>query len=159
MADLDVKLATIVKDQADWNTHIRLGFAILKDLLCGAYILSQLLSTIDLVGAKEFDIGVAVTGVEVAMVMLGALWYVSRGNEQEADGLTAQYRELATAATPSGTPLSPTKVAAAEQSTVSSFQAISASMAGMSALSEMPTVASLAGLAGGRGTNAHVVCR
>jgi uncharacterized protein YukE len=149
MADLDLQLAAIVKDQADWVTHIRLGFGILKDLLAAAFAIELAIKLTvpppgGLTTAQLFATIVAGLGATIAAGMLGTLCYFSVENAKKADALTTQYTELAAAAVLSGTPLTPTEVPAAVESTVSSFEAISSSMSGMAAMPDVATLASLA---------------
>jgi len=126
LAELDLKLADIVKNQADWVTHMRLGFGILKHLLVAAFvsywaIMLTLPTPANISIAKAFEIAVCLAGVTAALGMLGTLFSVSIKNAVEATALTTRYNEAAAGAQPSETPVAHSQVAAAAETTVSSF--------------------------------------
>ncbi len=151
MAQLDNQLAALVADQAEWVVHMRLAFGILKDVLFAAFVIEMLIFMIPPGGplaAKIFAGTVCALGISAALSFLGVLLNYSITNGQKADALATRYTALAAGAVQQGS-LAQATVATAEQSTVSSFDAISANMSGMSALSGMPAVASLTGAASG----------
>jgi EspA/EspE family len=153
MATLDVQLASLVKDQAEWVTHARLGFGILKNILLAAIII-EIVMTFAVpapagpVAAKAFAITVATLGLGAATAFLGTLTYYSVTNGQKADALANQYTELAAGTVQTGS-AAEAKVATSEETAVSSFDAISNSMSGMSALAASPAPAAPAAAANG----------
>jgi hypothetical protein len=164
IADLDLQLAAAVKDQADWVTHMRLGFGLSKDLLFAAYIVEITVNPLPPPGgplfSATFATKVCVLGIVATLGMLGGLLCCSRSNAAKANDLADQYHDFVDkhddlvdkynkdAAGSVATGTTPAKVAVAEKSTGSSFEAISSSMSGTSA---MPDIAMLAGVAGGLG--------
>ncbi|WP_156765845.1 EspA/EspE family type VII secretion system effector [Mycobacterium sp. E342] len=153
MAGLDVKLAALVSDQAEWVTHARLGFGILKDILLAALII-ELVMTFAVpaptgpVAAKAFAITVATLGIGAATAFLGGLTYLSVTNGKQAELLASQYAQLAAGTVQTGSDAKAGKATSGETA-VSSFTAISDSMSGMSALSATPTLTSSTGAANG----------
>ncbi|MGD1172733.1 EspA/EspE family type VII secretion system effector [Mycobacterium seoulense] len=151
MASLDVQLASLVNDQAEWVTHARLGFGILKDILLAALII-ELVMTVAVpaptgpAAAKAFAIAVATLGLGVATGFLGTLTYFSVDNGKKAEALASRYTELAAGTVQTGSDAK-AKVVRSEATTVSSFDAISNSMSGMSALSTPSTLTSAPGAA------------
>ena len=146
MADLDLQLADIVKNQADWVTQIRLGFGILKDLLIAAFAIELAIKTSvpppgGVAAAQAFATVVSVAMITNAMGLLTTLLTFSIINAEKADDLTTKYTEVAAGAIPTGA-LAQTEVPAAGQSTVSSVEAICSSMSGPSAMADMPRLAS-----------------
>jgi hypothetical protein len=145
MADLDNQLAALVKNQADWVTHMHLAFGILNDVLLAALAI-ELVMTFAVpapagpIAAKAFAITVATLGISAAVSFLGTLLGYSIENGKKADALAANYSELVAGITQHGA-FAQTKVAAAGESTVSSFEAISAGMSGASAMADAQAVA------------------
>jgi len=142
LADLDLQLAAIVKNQAEWVNHMRLGFGILKTTLLVAFgiylgIIALLPIPTNLTTATIFAYTVAGLGVAAAISFIGVLIGYSVENGNKADDLAGQYADVAKKATVSDTPFTDTAVAAATESRVSSFDSISASMSGTSALSNV----------------------
>ena len=120
LAALDLQLAALVKDQADWVTHMRLGFGIVKDVLLAALVIEIiLLFTVPPpagpIASKAFAITVAALGIAAAASFIGVLLYYSITNGQKADALTTQYNTLAERAQLPGTFAEKTKVAAADR--------------------------------------------
>ncbi|GBG40942.1 EspA/EspE family type VII secretion system effector [Mycobacterium montefiorense] len=151
MAALDLQLAALVKDQADWVNHSRLGFGVLKDILLAALIIELAITLLvpapaGPIAAKAFAIAVATLGLSVAATFIGTLTYFSVTNGQKAEALASKYSDLAVGTTQTGSAAAAKGVAAGE-TTVSSFGAISDSMSGTSALSVTPTPAPSAGAA------------
>jgi uncharacterized protein YukE len=149
--DLDAELAAKVKDHADFVTHIRLGFGILKDSLIAALIIELIIGIAvpppaGASAARTFAMVVAGLGASIAGGMAGALGGCSYGRSLDVDALTTKYGALAAEVKKSSDkPLAAkAKVPAAEQSTVSSFEDISAGMPKMSAPPEAPALASVA---------------
>jgi hypothetical protein len=144
MAELDLKLAALVKDQADWITHTRLAFGILKDILLVAYVISLAMigapPPLGPVASRIFSLGVSLLAIFAALGLLGASIGLSCRVGQDVDKLTTQYNEQKVAAEKAQkvTPPTPPKVAAAVESRVSSVEAISNSMSGMSARAGAP---------------------
>lgn len=153
MATLDSQLASLVRNQAEWVNHARLGFGILKDILLAAIII-ELIITFAVpapagpIAAKAFAIAVAIGGIGVASAFLGSLTYFSVENGKKADALANQYSELAAGTVQTGSDAKAKKLTS-EETTVSSFAAISDSMSGMSAVSAAPPVAASTGAANG----------
>jgi hypothetical protein len=153
MAELDLKLAGLVKFQAEWVTHFRLGFGILKDLLIVAYVIELYLkaTTVATLGggmaaAQIFAITVSVIALSLAALMLTALGTISGVVGGEADDVTAEYAEVAGKAKekPSDTPPAEEKMAPATESRVSSIEDISAGTSDISAMALSPESASVA---------------
>ncbi len=145
MAALDSQLASLVENQAEWVTHARFIFGILKDVLLAAMIIEMIMTlTVPApagpIAAKAFAIAVATLGIGVATTCIGTVTYFSVTNGQKAEALANQYADLASGTTQTGQ-FAQAKVTTSEQSTVSSFDAISNSMSGMSALSAIPAPA------------------
>lgn len=153
MAKLDVALATLVNDQAEWVTHARLGFGVLKDIILAALIIEMVMTfavpaPAGPVAAKGFAIAVATLGLAAATGFLGALTYFSVTNGKKAELLASQYTELAAGTVQTGLDAK-AKVTRSEETTVSSFDAISNSMSGISALSATSNLTSAPGAANG----------
>jgi uncharacterized protein YukE len=152
MQKLDSKLAATVKDQAEWVTHARLGFGILKDLLITAFIIEILMRgfVATYMAADTFAKVVAVLGIAVAVAMVSDLFARSIQNTQRVNGVAVEYGAVAADAYKLSVRLlaAKAKVPAAEQSTVSSFEDISAGLPKMSAPPQAP---GLAGVASGSG--------
>jgi uncharacterized protein YukE len=148
LAELDNRLAALVKDQADWVTHMRLGFGILKDLLIAAYLIEMALGIMPAPTgptlATIFASLVCVGGIAVAMGFLTTLGICSVVNAVKVDALTTQYTEKAAAAVQKGTQLTQTGAAEAAKSTVSGLEDTSASMLRMSAIADVSTSAGVA---------------
>lgn len=156
MADLDLELADLVKDQSEWVTHMRLGFGILKDLLIAAFFIELAIRTFvpppaNLAAALTFAIAVCVTAMVAATGFLTTLLTFSILNGQKAQNLTTQYQELATAAKPRSGASVQTAVAAAVESTISSFETISSSTSDTPAMTEVSKSASVASSSGTNG--------
>jgi EspA/EspE family len=149
MAGLDLQLADVVENQAEWVTHMRLGFGILKDVLLVAFLtevtMTLLPSPAGPVPARIFGLTVSGLGIAIATGFLATLCTFSFENAKKADALASEYSQAAARSVQHGS-LAQTKVATAGQSAVSSFEAISAGMSGMA---DEPIVASLAGAASG----------
>ncbi|OBA75536.1 hypothetical protein A5641_04035 [Mycobacterium sp. 1554424.7] len=152
MAELDLQLAALIHNQADWVTHIRLGLGILKGLLVAAYIvhLGLVLSPgVGLAWAKAFAYLVCALGISAGVGMLLALGYYSYDNAQHADAVAAQYRRLTRDPVSGGAVVQAKVATAAREPTVSSFESVSADMATTSATGEPSPLASVAGVADG----------
>ncbi|MGD1344830.1 EspA/EspE family type VII secretion system effector [Mycobacterium seoulense] len=140
MAELDIQLAAVVGNQADWVNHMKLGFGILKDLLIAAFFIEMAIRSLvpppaNIPTAVAFGIAVCAAGITVATGFLSTLVAMSVQNANKANALAAQYSQLAAGTVQHGSPAQ-SKVATAGQSTVSSFEAISNSMSGVSALAQ-----------------------
>ncbi len=152
MSELDLRLAALVEDQAEWVTHMRLGFGILKDVLLAAFLIEIVMTLLPPpagpVPARIFGLTVSALGIAAATGMLGNLCYWSFENAKKADALASEYSQAAAAAAQNGS-LAQATVATTGQSTVSSFAAISDGMSGM------PATRSSAGAdSGSQGENA-----
>lgn len=159
MANLDVELAALVSDQAEWVTHMRLGFGILKNLLIAAYAIEWAIKLLvpapgNLAAAQTFAVTVSLLGTGIAAGMLANLTTWSILNGKKANDLAEKYMEAAEATAQQGTSAS-AKVASACASTVGSFDTAAGGTSGMSAFSGIPTVAALAGLAPTEGVSAE----
>lgn len=145
IADLDRQLAVLVKDQADWVTHVRLGFGLLKELLIWAYATEVAINAVVVWSATSwFATKVSLLGVIAAIGMVTTLLTFSVLHGQSADELAHQYQDLAASVNPVET--SPhAGISAVVESVVPHFGELSRT----SDLSAMPDIATLAGLAGG----------
>lgn len=148
ITDLDLKLAEVARDQAEWVTHMRLGLGILKDTLIAAYaIYWQIMLTLpppqNMATASTFEITVCTLAIGTALAMLSTLLGESNKNGKMAHALGARYKEVAAAAAAETVTATSVEVpAAAQKSTVASFEDVSNSMSGITAVSETPTAAS-----------------
>ncbi|OBA72861.1 hypothetical protein A5641_07320 [Mycobacterium sp. 1554424.7] len=98
MAELDRQLGALICDQANWVTHVRLAFGILKDLLLGASIIEsamKLTSPSGLAPARLFALTACALGLSAVVGMLVTLGYFSHANAQRADLVATQYAQLA----------------------------------------------------------------
>lgn len=144
MAELDVDLATLVKEQAEWVVHMRFAFGLLKDALFVAYVIEMAMflgvPPAGPLAAKIFAGTVCAIGMAAALGFLGnlAYWSVEYGNKAKA--LSDKYTELAAGTVQTGSTASAV-VTTSEESSVSSFEAVSNSMSGMSAVSRVPAPA------------------
>lgn len=160
MAELDLELAALVKDQGEWVTHMRLGFGILKDLLFACYLVELIIRfappPLGPVVSQAFALAVSGLGIAAAIGFLATLTTYSILNGKKADALAGRYSSLATGTVQQGSSAEATAPTAAE-STVSSFEAVSASISGMPAVAGAgaPTVAALARLAPSKGASAE----
>lgn len=95
IADLDAKLAGIVKAQADTVTHVRLGFGILKSLLMLAYFY-ELQTDLAAFGPvyAALPAKAAQVGTSVAAIMIFFLFLGSDGNASKAKNVADEYRKL-----------------------------------------------------------------
>ena len=132
LADLDGQLAEIVTNQAEWVTHIRLGFGILLNLLTAAIaievVLRIALATVP--GGPAWAMGWAIAASSLAMAaalgMLGALTGLSVENGKKADRVASEIDRLGgTAAQLVNESMARSVGSAASQSRVSDFQTIS----------------------------------
>jgi uncharacterized protein YukE len=146
MAELDSQLAALVKNQAEWVTHMQLAFGILNDVLAAALIIEMILTfTVPapagpIVG-KAFAITVATLGISAAVSFLGTLLAYSIENGQKADALAASYSALATGIVQNDSVAQPKLVVAGQStSAMSGFQAISANLSGPSATAVAPAM-------------------
>ena len=143
MAELGLQLATLVENQADWVTHMRLGFGILKDVLLAAFAIEIVMTFLPPpagpVPARAFALTVSGPGIAAAIGFLTTLCTFSFENAKKADALTSQYSALSAATRQTGS-FAQVKVATAGQSTVPSFEAISVSMSEMAAVAS-PAIA------------------
>ncbi|GBG40944.1 EspA/EspE family type VII secretion system effector [Mycobacterium montefiorense] len=144
MAGLDLELAAVVKDQAEWVTHMRLGFGILKNLLIAAYATEWAIKLLvpapgNVAASQAFAITVSILAIAIATGMLTNLTVWSVLNGKKANTLADKYEEAAAATVQQGA-LAQAKVATTAQSTVSSFTAISDGMSGTSTVSATPAV-------------------
>ncbi|GLE52668.1 EspA/EspE family type VII secretion system effector [Mycobacterium montefiorense] len=146
MAGLDLQLATLVENQAEWVTHTHLGFGILKNLLLAAFLIEITMTLLPPpagpVPARIFGLTVSALGIAAATGLLGNLTYWSVEHGKKANALADEYEQAAAATVQRGA-LAQAKVATTAQSTVSSFTAISDGMSGMAATpSSSPSAAS-----------------
>jgi hypothetical protein len=164
MAELDLELADSVRNQAEWVTHMRLGFGILKDLLIVGFIIELVMRAnaiqtagVSLAEAVAFSIKVSKIGMALAVGMLLTLIGFSIANMIKADGVADEYGDVVAQAQLKGTPSDQSEAPEAAESRVSSIEDISASTSDMSAMADSPTSASvadrpkLASVAGGSG--------
>ncbi|OBA73409.1 hypothetical protein A5641_05610, partial [Mycobacterium sp. 1554424.7] len=145
MAELDDQLAALIQGQADWVTHVRLSFGVLKDLLLVAYLIElamRLAPPSGLIQSRAFAITVSALGLLNAVGMLATLHYFSIEHAQRAAALAGQYGQLAQEPVSGGARVQAKVATAAEESSVvSSFEGDSARMAMTSATSEASAAA------------------
>ncbi len=139
LADLDLKLAALVKNQAEPVDHVRLGFGILKDLLVAAMVVEILImftvpAPAGPVASKVFAITVAVLGIGAALAFIGVLVGYSLANGMQADLLTAQYEKLTQTAQLPGNTDAKLPVSTVAETTFSTFKDTSAGQPLMSAM-------------------------
>lgn len=132
LGDLDRKLAEIVAEQAEWVTHIRLGFGILLNLLTAAIVIEVALriALAFVPGGPAWAVGWAIAASSLAMAaalsMLGALTGLSVENGKKADDVTSEIERLgAAAAQLVNESTARSVVSAASESQVSEFQSLS----------------------------------
>ncbi|OBA73410.1 hypothetical protein A5641_05615 [Mycobacterium sp. 1554424.7] len=98
MADLDLRLGALIKNQADWVTHARWGFGALKLFLLMAFFIEVAMACQPPPGgpgpATTFAYASAALGLSAASGMLIGLGCRSHENAQQADDLAAQYGQL-----------------------------------------------------------------
>ncbi|WP_264992432.1 hypothetical protein, partial [Mycobacterium montefiorense] len=105
LAELDGQLAEIVVEQAEWVTHIRLGFGILLNLLTAAIVIEVALriALAMVPGGPAWAMGWAILASSLAMAaalgMLGALTGLSVENGKKAHHVTSEINRLGEAAT------------------------------------------------------------
>lgn len=132
LADLDGRLADIIADQAEWVTHIRLGFGILLSTVTAAIGIEILLriALISVPGGPAIAIGWAILAstlaIGAALGLLGTLIRRSVENGNEADDVTSEMERLGAAAAQlvNGS-TAESVVATAPESRVSEFQTLS----------------------------------
>ncbi len=98
-AGLSLELAAITRDQAEWNTHMRLGLGGVKDLLVVALIIEAAIffgvrPPSGLIASDIFATTVCTLGISAALSMLTALKVRSDMNARLACQLDDQYREI-----------------------------------------------------------------
>lgn len=104
LAGLDRELAEIVANQAEWVTHIRLGFGILLNLLTAAIAIEVVLriALAYVPGGALWASGWAIAASSLAMAaalgMLGALIGLSVENGNKADDVASDFERLGAAA-------------------------------------------------------------
>lgn len=132
LADLDVQLADLVANQAEWVTHIRLGFGILLNLLAVAIAIEAALriALAAVPSGPAWAMGWAIAASSLAMAaalgMLGALTGLSVENGKKADDVTSEIERLgAAAAQLVNESTADSAVAAAPASRVSEFGTLS----------------------------------
>jgi hypothetical protein len=141
LAELDLQLAAIARDHAEWVTHMRLGFGILKGLLFAAYIIEVVMTPMPPPGgplpSRTFAITVSVLGAALALGMLFTLLGLSVENAKRVDGVTAEYQKQGADAVQKGQKGQEGQEGQpqpdAAETTVSSIEDISANMPRMSA--------------------------
>ncbi|MCV7412201.1 hypothetical protein AWC05_13150 [Mycobacterium florentinum] len=131
MAELDRQAADITKNQAEWVTHMRLAFGILKDLLMAAFGIELALKLsapqpAGLALAATFATTVAILGIGAASSFVVTLLHYSQENASKANDLTSEYQKLAPSAT--GTTSAESQVAVAVKSTTPDFGEVSRKM-------------------------------
>lgn len=102
MAQLDLRLAALIHDQADWVTHIRLAFGVLKDFVIAAYLIETAMIFLSPAAARVFAYAVCGLGLAAAVGMLCTLGYFSYENAQQANDLANQYAQLSRGPVPGG---------------------------------------------------------
>ncbi|MEE6178196.1 EspA/EspE family type VII secretion system effector [Mycobacterium sp. 050134] len=142
-AELDTKLADIVRGHAEWVNHIRLGFALLKDLLFAAIVIEitmafTLPSPTGSILARA--VAVAVAGIGAATGLIATLVSCSFDAGAKAEDLMNQYNELLYQTGQKGR-LAQTSAATSTESTVADFNAISNSMPGGAGAAPSPRAA------------------
>ncbi|GBG39278.1 EspA/EspE family type VII secretion system effector [Mycobacterium montefiorense] len=130
LAELDGQLAEIVVEQAEWVTHIRLGFGILLNLLTTAIVIEVALriALAMVPGGPAWAMGWAILASSLAMAaalgMLGALTGLSVENGKKAHHVTSEINRLGEAATQLvNESMAHSVGSVAPQSRVSEFQA------------------------------------
>ncbi|MBY0442771.1 MAG: hypothetical protein K2Q25_11675 [Mycobacteriaceae bacterium] len=149
MADLDHKLAIQVKNQADWVTHISLGFGILTNVLVAAYLYVQwlLYDPKNILFSLDFARLVAYFGIVIAIGMIVTLACRSGACAEKVDRLAREYEKLHVYADSTGV---------SELQRVSVFAGVTVPRGGKrasgawesSTLPALPDIATLARLAG-----------
>jgi uncharacterized protein YukE len=137
IAELDLQLADITKNQAEWVTHMRLGFGILKDLLMAAFAIELALKLsvpqpAGLALAQTFATTVAFLGIAAASSFVLTLFYYAQENADKANELISKYQKLAPSAVSADSTPAGTAVATATKSTVSDFGDVSRKLADVS---------------------------
>ncbi|OBA72860.1 hypothetical protein A5641_07315 [Mycobacterium sp. 1554424.7] len=121
-AELDLRLAAVIQAQADWNTHIRLVFGILKGLLAAALVAeAAMISAGNVVNAKWFAYAAAGLGVFVAGCLLTNLLGFSAKSAADADALAGEYEDQAKDPAPGAVVVQANVATGAEEFTVPSF--------------------------------------
>ncbi|CQD17189.1 putative alanine and glycine rich protein [Mycobacterium lentiflavum] len=128
MAELDRQLADITKNQAEWVTHMRLAFGILKDLLMAAFAIELALKIsvpqpAGLALAQTFATTVAVLGIGAASSFVLTLFRYSQDNADKANEMISKYQKLAPVST--GATPAESHVAAAPRSITPDFAEVS----------------------------------
>lgn len=144
MAELDRQLADITKNQAEWVTHMRLAFGILKDLLMAAFGIELALKIsvpqpAGLALAETFATTVAVLGIGAASSFVFTLFRYSQDNAGKANEIISKYQKLAPVST--GTTSAESHVAAALKSTTPDFGEVSRKMTDVFSAVELATPA------------------
>lgn len=101
LASVDLQLASLVQDQAEWITHTRLAMGIVKNLLAAAYPLTYVLVFVPAAGpvaARIFALTVATLSITTVLGMTTTSAVRSTKNGQAARDLAHQYRAGATTA-------------------------------------------------------------
>ncbi|MEE6138070.1 EspA/EspE family type VII secretion system effector [Mycobacterium sp. 050128] len=144
MAELDRQLADITKNQAEWVTHMRLAFGILKDLLMAAFAIELALKIsvpqpAGLALAQTFATTVAVLGIGAASSFVLTLFRYSQDNADKANQMISEYQKLAPVST--GTTSAESHVAAALKSTTPDFGEVSRKTTGVFSAIDVATPA------------------
>jgi hypothetical protein len=126
MAGLDPELATLVKRQADWNVHMRVGLGADKYLLVAALLIEHWLNLTDPPASLSFALQASALGLGAALTILVGLANISQGTAVKADAMAGEYREATAGAGASGV-LAGAEVVGAARCTVSSFEPIASS--------------------------------
>ncbi|MEE6179994.1 EspA/EspE family type VII secretion system effector [Mycobacterium sp. 050134] len=155
MAQLDAELTAVVTNHADWVTHIRLGFGLLKGLLVAAIAVElALLAWVPLpanfTAARAFGWLVAVLGVTVAVGLVTTLFGLSFRHAAEADDLGNQYADLTACARMAlAIPADATTPAVvSQQSSVSNFEELPTVVAPAFVPTAAPATVGVTGSAG-----------
>jgi uncharacterized protein YukE len=131
IAELDRQLADITKNQAEWVTHMRLGFGILKDLLMAAFAVELALKIsvpqpAGLAMASTFATTIAVLGIAAASSFVLTLFRYSEDNADKANALISKYKKLAPVST--GTESVAVDVTTSVKSTTPDFGEVTSKM-------------------------------
>ncbi|OBI13720.1 EspA/EspE family type VII secretion system effector [Mycobacterium sp. E2497] len=127
MADLDLQIAAILADEADWLKNAKVTLTACRALFTAAIPIASTLRWVSGPQASLlFQLATFAAGMPVAVFITAASMDESLQNKRKIDGISAQYREVADSAVVTGSGFVPPTAAPAPRSTVNSFDEVSA---------------------------------
>ncbi|CQD17542.1 hypothetical protein BN000_03875 [Mycobacterium europaeum] len=126
MSDLDLQIAAILADEADWLKNAKVTLTACRAVFTAAIPIASTLRWVSGPQASLlFQLATFAAVMPVAIFITAASMDESLQNKRKIDGISARYREVADSAVVSGSAFAPSTAAPAPRSTVSPFDEVS----------------------------------